>query len=183
MQTHDIASLLCASLAPAVEDDAAMKRMLVAARANNVALGISGALLRHANFYLQVLEGEQRTVQALYERIRCDTRHFDVRLIAVHTLPRRQFEGWAMRELSSPPAQDMALTAFLRKLWRGLGQSQADVARDYLRRLANDPQAALSASSPNAARARRSATGPLARRDASPSCADADTAAAAPTRH
>jgi len=142
-----LASLLYISLAPSSADEGVMQSILASARRRNEALGISGALLKYAGYYLQVLEGDRQTVHALYERIRHDARHFDVRLVAFDAAPQRMFSGWAMHHVPEPNAKDRAVTEFLRSLWRGRGAVEAHTARTLLRRLIAD----ASASSPSAA--------------------------------
>jgi Sensors of blue-light using FAD len=144
-----LASLLYISLAPSSADEGVMRSILASARRRNEALGVSGALLKYAGYYLQVLEGDHETVHALYERIRRDARHFDVRLVAFEATPQRLFSSWAMHHVPEPQAQDRAVTDFMRGLWRGRGAVQAHTARSLLRRLITDASAA-SASSPSA---------------------------------
>jgi hypothetical protein len=139
-----LSSLLYISLAPPSADEQTVQHILATSRRRNTALGVSGALLKYAGYYLQVLEGEQQAVQQLYERIRLDARHFDARVAAVESISERQFSGWAMHHVAAPRSPDRAVGEFLRSLWRGQSGAEAHTARALLRRLA-------SASSPSAA--------------------------------
>lgn len=170
-----LCSLLYISLAPASANVQTVQQILTNAQRRNAALGISGALLLHAGYYLQVLEGESQAVQALYERMRRDTRHFDARLRGLDEITRRQFGGSTMHRIPAPPSTDRSVSSFLRSLWRGNRGVEAHAARALLRRLA-DAAAPFSAPSPSAVPARRSANAPRQRSAASPSCAAAGTA-------
>jgi Sensors of blue-light using FAD len=172
---HQLSSLLYISLAPSSADEQTVQYILTTSHRRNAALGISGALLHHAGYYLQVLEGESKAVQALYQRMRLDTRHFDARLRALEAVTQRQFGGWAMHRIPAPPSTECSVGDFLRSLWRGNRGVEAHTALALLRRLA-DAAAPLSASSPSAVPAHRSANAPRRRSVASPNCVVADTA-------
>lgn len=63
----------------------------------NRTLGITGFLVEHEGTFLQVLEGEEEAVDALYTRIREDTRHRNVELLLrEHSGTGRSFGFWAM---------------------------------------------------------------------------------------
>ena len=145
-----LSSLLYISLAPPSADEQTLQRILATSRRRNAALGISGALLKYAGYYLQGLEGERQMVHELYERIRLDARHFDARVAAAETVAARQFSGWAMHHVPAPPPADRALSDFLRQLWRSDRSADAPKARALLRRLAN-AAAPVNATSPSAA--------------------------------
>jgi Sensors of blue-light using FAD len=141
-----LSSLVYISLAPASANSETASAIAAAARQRNLALGVSGALLHYAGYYLQVLEGEQASVQALYERIRRDTRHFNARRVTLEPVPQRQFAGWAMHHVPAPSGQNRAVTVFLRSLWRGIDAAEAHTALTLLQQLIAD----ASASSPSA---------------------------------
>jgi hypothetical protein len=134
-----LSSLLYISLAPPTADDEAVQRIVAMARQRNQELGISGALMKYAGYYVQVLEGEHQKVHDLYERIRRDTRHFDARIVAFEAAAQRLFDGWGMHHVPEPKAQDRAVTDFLRSLWRGRGAGHANTARNLLLRLISAP--------------------------------------------
>jgi Sensors of blue-light using FAD len=149
-----LSSLLYISLAPPSADERTVQHILATSHRRNAALGVSGALLKHAGYYLQVLEGEDEAVHALYRRIRLDARHFNARVAAVETVHERQFSGRAMHHVPAPKSADHAVGHLLRSLWRGNRGAHAHTARDLLRRLADGP----TAPSPSATPAHRSAT-------------------------
>ena len=84
-------------------------QLLGKARQNNTALGVSGLLLYKGGNFMQVLEGEQATVLALYERIGHDPRHHGV-LTLWQGEGTSQFGDWEMcfQNLDSPEAKETA---------------------------------------------------------------------------
>ncbi len=83
-------------------DEAMLGGILVQARRNNPALGITGCLVCRQDMYLQLLEGEDEPVTALYTRIAADDRHLAVRKLHGGPVASRMFPDWAMRD---DPAQ------------------------------------------------------------------------------
>lgn len=65
-------------------------------RENNAQLGITGVLLYINGHIVQVLEGQQPLVEGLYNRIRADPRHTDVRTVISQPIAQRLFERWYM---------------------------------------------------------------------------------------
>lgn len=66
-----------------------------AAESNRIA-GITGVLLYDGGNFLQILEGEPATVDALFARICQDTRHHHVKLIERVGIEQRNFADWSM---------------------------------------------------------------------------------------
>src|SRR5450631_455693 len=87
--------LVYASRARQPFSQADLQSMLIKFRAANSDLGITGLLVHSCGTFIQLLEGEQHVVAALYGRIEQDTRHFDCCLVDV-SFPRRMFGDWAM---------------------------------------------------------------------------------------
>jgi hypothetical protein len=77
--------------------------MLEAARLNNGRLGVSGILLYEAGSFLQVLEGEEAVVTALFSKIAGDTRHSSVRVLRQRTIAARSFSEWTMGFVTLDP--------------------------------------------------------------------------------
>jgi hypothetical protein len=65
-------------------------------RVANAKQEITGMLLYIGGSFLQVLEGQPETVDAVFSRILGDKRHNQVSLIAREFVPERAFEGWTM---------------------------------------------------------------------------------------
>ena len=70
--------------------------ILEACGKNNRKLGVTGLLLSESRRFFQVLEGEESTVCALYEKIRCDPRHAEVEPVMKRTIDQRHFAEWWM---------------------------------------------------------------------------------------
>lgn len=64
---------------------------------NNEAIDVTGLLLYNGNgTFIQVLEGEQAIVQALYDKISLDSRHHRVNCIGRQSIEARSFPNWSM---------------------------------------------------------------------------------------
>ena len=78
------------------QNEAELVLMLGSAVRHNREDGITGMLLYSGGNFLQVLEGEQSTVRATYERICRDPRHSNITLLTEENVPERQFSSWSM---------------------------------------------------------------------------------------
>jgi hypothetical protein len=74
----------------------AIDQILAASRRNNHADGISGLLLYDGYRFLQALEGDAARVHHTYERIKADSRHRALVLLASHEVTDRSFGHWSM---------------------------------------------------------------------------------------
>ena len=70
--------------------------ILETSEARNAVDAITGALVMTPDYYLQLLEGERRVVDACYDRICRDPRHSHVGLILFELLDERLFPDWSM---------------------------------------------------------------------------------------
>jgi hypothetical protein len=91
-----LTQLCYASEATAPFETLALRQLLERARANNARDGITGLLLYGNGYFVQVLEGEERPVSALYARILSDTRHHRVFELYREPVTTRDFGTWAM---------------------------------------------------------------------------------------
>ena len=73
-----------------------LKILLQKARENNEQLGISGMLVYHEGSFLQILEGPEEDVMALYNKINRDRRHGEVKLLLRSVETERKFHDWSM---------------------------------------------------------------------------------------
>ncbi len=83
-------------------DDAMLAGILVQARRNNPREDITGCLICREDLYLQLIEGPEANVDALFARIAVDDRHLQVERLSRETVTERMFPDWAMRD---DPAQ------------------------------------------------------------------------------
>ena len=76
--------------------DAELVSLLEQCRPNNLKLGITGMLLYKNGNFMQMLEGNQHTVDTLFQRIKTDPRHKDVSEVMVGETEKRYFPDWSM---------------------------------------------------------------------------------------
>ena len=90
--------------------------ILQVSRRNNLLRGITGLLLFDKGQYLQVLEGDPKTVNSLFEVIKDDRRHTGVTEVFRQPIVHRDFAGWSMayQELSKVGPEVQGYTEFLR---------------------------------------------------------------------
>lgn len=91
-------------------------RILLTSRRNNPKKGLVGGLYYGDNRFFQYLEGEEAAVHELYDTIRKDSRHRNVKTLIEEPLAQRTFSNWSMKYV--PVAGDVA--AFLKQ--RGLSE-------------------------------------------------------------
>ena len=77
-------------------DDEELERLVKDANSYNSSHSITGVLFYADQQILQVLEGEQSVVEALYNRIFQDPRHTDVVILLEESAPQRTFSDWGM---------------------------------------------------------------------------------------
>ena len=73
-----------------------LKSLVMKAGERNGPLGVTGMLLYDRGSFMQVLEGEESTVDALFQKISEDPRHSSVVQIIREAIPARQFGTWNM---------------------------------------------------------------------------------------
>ena len=110
------------SRAPTITDDV-LHPVLTASRRNNAAAGISGLLVAGGRRFLQALEGPREAVEATYERIKSDPRHFACVELARRTIESPEFGPWAM---AFKPGDDADAGAKLRQAVDRLTSSLPD---------------------------------------------------------
>jgi hypothetical protein len=88
--------ILYRSRATSKPSDADLQHLLDRAHAHNAQANITGLLLYSDGRYVQVLEGPQDEVQAVYARILRDPRHTQVVTVSEGIGPARRFPSWHM---------------------------------------------------------------------------------------
>lgn len=76
--------------------DQELTDLLEQARADNTISQVTGMLLYRAGKFLQVLEGDEAVVEALYKKIEPDSRHYDLQVLLTGQRAKRQFPDWSM---------------------------------------------------------------------------------------
>ncbi len=81
-----------------------LRELLARSREKNHRLGISGLLLYREGNLMQMLEGDETAVLALYEVIQRDSRHIGVLTLLRQRAQPRMFTDWSMafRDLNDP---------------------------------------------------------------------------------
>jgi hypothetical protein len=69
-------------------------------RADNQALGVTGALCYSEGVFMQLLEGGRAAVSRLYGRIASDPRHRDLELLSYEEISERRFGAWCMGQVN-----------------------------------------------------------------------------------
>lgn len=83
-------------------DAAELELLLSGSRSWNTERGLTGLLIYryssvgNSGHFIQMLEGDEREVQTLYEKIRRDKRHHTVLQLSVGNIENRMFDEWAM---------------------------------------------------------------------------------------
>ncbi|HVL86107.1 MAG TPA: BLUF domain-containing protein [Pseudonocardia sp.] len=94
---------------PAHARKAELGAIFSVARSKNAKAGVTGALLVSDDWFVQILEGEEAVVRALYERIRRDSRHERISLVDEGTAQARTFGRWAMAKVAEDGQPDIPL--------------------------------------------------------------------------
>lgn len=84
--------------------DAQLRELLTQVRAKNNELNVTGMLFYGPGQFLQLLEGDELTLAALYERIGQDGRHHSLVKLADKEVVGRSFGDWAMAFRALDPA-------------------------------------------------------------------------------
>jgi len=71
--------------------------LLAHAREWNRAANLSGVILYDRGHFFQWIEGTNQELGKLWNRIRVDPRHSEIRILADQEIPIRLFEGWNMQ--------------------------------------------------------------------------------------
>lgn len=75
---------------------AELAKLLTNAREKNREAGITGMLVYENGAFLQVIEGEEDAVEALFDRISNDGRHGQIRMLLRSEITERSFPEWTM---------------------------------------------------------------------------------------
>lgn len=83
--------------------------LLTRAREKNARLRITGLLLYKGGNFMQVLEGEEAPVRALFDLIEADPRHRGTEVMLEEAIDQRVFGDWSMgfRDLADPELKNM----------------------------------------------------------------------------
>lgn len=101
-------SLIYVSTSVKLLNDEELLDILKVSRENNSSREVTGLLLYKGGNFMQVLEGPDEVVEALYEMIKTDPRHKDVFVLSREQISNRQFPAWEMafQNLDNPEVKN-----------------------------------------------------------------------------
>ncbi len=109
--------------------DAEIEKIGVWSRQNNQALDITGVLIHFSDFFFQIIEGEETTIDRLYEKIKRDQRHKDVLCLKTeHQVEERLFPDWSMNIINLNHSTD-ALIHPVKILLQAITESHGVIAQ------------------------------------------------------
>jgi len=76
--------------------DAEIEKILASCKKNNPALEITGVLLYSDSKFVQMVEGDPKILNNLYDKIKLDNRHSTVIMISYGLISERSFPCWHM---------------------------------------------------------------------------------------
>ena len=82
------------SAGPFSEQD--LIELLTSARARNEALRVTGMLIYSGESFLQLIEGDEASVEVIWDRIRLSPRHTNLRVLQDGPATERLFSEWSM---------------------------------------------------------------------------------------
>mgnify|MGYP003552925098 CR=1 FL=1 len=109
-------SLVYVSSAVHLMSNEELLEVLHISQTNNEKYSVTGMLLYMGGNFMQVLEGPEEGVTAIFEKIKNDKRHFNITVISMEPIVERQFEKWTMafRNLDEEVAKkESAFSEFL----------------------------------------------------------------------
>ena len=121
------------------------------ARSNNKQKGITGALLLSEDWFVQVLEGDEDAVRALFTSIEKDPRHDSVSVLETGMVPARVFARWAMAKVAEDGEPDIPLIAHTDGISPAAGRgttAEQELVLDIMRTAARAEHAIEGAGSP-----------------------------------
>jgi hypothetical protein len=113
-----------------------LRELLELSRKKNLQLGITGLLLYRGGNFLQVIEGEETDVKALYNKVCQDPRHTGIFKMLDEACAEREFPNWTMafQDLEIEDVNAIpGYSDFLSPSWRSGGsEARASKARKLL---------------------------------------------------
>lgn len=73
-----------------------IEEMILQSTKRNKSLNITGCILYNEREFFQLLEGEKDFVHTLFEKIKQDQRHSNLRVMWESSIEKRAFENWSM---------------------------------------------------------------------------------------
>ena len=89
-------TLIYHSVANHTYSDEELSLFLSYIKKKNSRLNITGVLFYHRGNILQIIEGEDDTVNTLFEKIKIDNRHINVIKLVHFKITKRSYQNWSM---------------------------------------------------------------------------------------
>lgn len=116
------------------DSESRIAAVLTSARRNNRVSGLSGVLLAANGIVIQILEGPPEPLEATFERICCDLRHRNVKLLEFSPIEERGFPDLGMRRI--PVSEESRLLVHALQSGEGLSEAAiTEAAMQLLRTL------------------------------------------------
>jgi hypothetical protein len=118
-----------------------VRDIAIEASQTNRSLDVSGILMAVGDFFLQVLEGQEDTVEELLGKIGRDERHSDIRVLYRGSLPDRIFGQWSMgcvqsnQEMVHSDSIFQKVQTQIEDLCNNLDQDKGEELRDLIVRI------------------------------------------------
>jgi len=113
MTSSPLLEIVYASRAVKSFGDADLRSLLAKARMKNKVGQVTGLLVYYERSFLQLLEGPDEGVRAVYERVQQDPRHLDIQMLGSSPLVKRAFADWSMG-FADPSAAARVLEGYVR---------------------------------------------------------------------
>ncbi|MBZ0279572.1 MAG: BLUF domain-containing protein [Anaerolineae bacterium] len=92
----ELVSMVYVSVATKPMSDDELRALLEVCRDKNQKIDVTGMLLYRDRFFIQALEGENKVVETLFDKIRQDPRHRNVMKVYKSIVKQRSFGNWSM---------------------------------------------------------------------------------------
>ena len=76
--------------------DPDLEQLLLNCRRSNAAASVTGAMLYHNGYFMQLIEGEVEAIDLIYDRIQVDSRHEILSVLFEDEISARFFPDWTM---------------------------------------------------------------------------------------
>lgn len=74
----------------------AIEQILEVSRRKNALVDVTGTLMFNGKAFAQVLEGEQRYIDSIFDAIKSDCRHCQINVLQYAIAKKRHFSNWSM---------------------------------------------------------------------------------------
>ena len=123
--------------------DSDLKQICESAKTNNSALNVNGVLFFQDGYFIQAIEGEEKDLRFLMNKISCDRRHTEIKYIMDQSIPQRSFNEWNMDSFNLDSGTlefKDKLTEYRVMFKKMITDLDAEVFIDALKEFLNDPE-------------------------------------------